>query len=84
MKSLNKSQKSQQILKISTNLENLDSLNENLDAAKYPLKSLYLKNLDREKNCGLDTKDSLDLNLAWYRLSRPPGLEKNHFGLTEI
>ena len=38
--------KSQQILKISTNLKNLDSLDENLDAAKSRLKSLDLKNLD--------------------------------------
>ena len=77
-------EKSQQISKISTNLENLDSLDENLDAAKCRLKSLYLKNLNKKKNCGLDTKDSLHLDLAWYRLSRPPGLEKTHFGLTEI
>jgi hypothetical protein len=49
LRNLDKSQKSQQILKISTNLENLDSLDENLDAAKSRLKSLYLKNLDKKK-----------------------------------
>ncbi len=68
---LDKSPKSRQI---STNLNNLDRLDENLDAAKSRLKSLDFKNLDREKKAGLYTKDSLDLDLNWSRLSRPPGL----------
>jgi len=46
---LDKSQKVSQILKILTNLENLNSLDENLDAAKSRFKSLNFKNLDREE-----------------------------------
>jgi hypothetical protein len=69
------------------NLENLDSLDENLDAAKSRLKSLDFKNIDNKKSwsrhdghsrrfskASLDTKDVLDLDLDWSRLSRPPCL----------
>ncbi len=70
---------SQQILTISTRLDNLD---KNLDASKSWVKSLNFKNLDREKKnwswhfkkVSLDTKDVLDLDLDWSRLLRPPGL----------
>ena len=76
---------SQQISTISTRLNKLD---KNLDASKSRLKNLDFKNLDREKKSwsrpsrksrqfkkvSLDTKDVLDLDLDWSRLSRPPGL----------
>ncbi len=63
-----------------TFLANLDRelvnfLDENLDAAKSWLKSLDFKDLDREKKTGLYTKDSLNLELDWSRLSRSPGLK---------
>jgi hypothetical protein len=61
----------------------LDNLDKNLDAAKSRLKSLIFNNLNRAKKkfgkswhlkkVGLDTKDNLDFNLDWSRLSRPPG-----------
>ncbi len=62
----------------------LDDLDKNFDAAKSGLKSLDFKNLDREKKIrsshfnkvGLDTKDSLDLDLDWSQLSRPSGFVK--------
>ncbi len=50
----------------------LDDLDKNHDAAKSWLKSLDLKILTEK--VGLDTKDSLDLDLDWSRMSRPPGL----------
>ncbi len=73
----------------------LDDLDKNLDAAKSRLKSLDFKNLDREKKIwswlsrkswhfkevGLDTKDILDLDLKWCRLSRPSGLSRIYYNL---
>jgi hypothetical protein len=46
--------------KVSTNLKNLDSLDENLDAAKSQLKSLDFKNLDEKKKDDLDRRENLD------------------------
>ena len=76
------------MLTVSIQISTQPSLDENLDAAKSRLKSLDFENLDQEKKIwsrvsrkslhfkkvGLDTKDSLDLNLDWSRLLRPPGL----------
>jgi hypothetical protein len=59
-------EKSQQISKISTNLENLNSLDENLDAAKSRLKSLDFKNLDRENKKLVSTVEKiLTLKKSW-------------------
>ncbi len=78
--------KSWQSWRVLTILNNLD---KNLDASKSRLKSLNLKNLNREKKSwswlsrkfwhfkkvGLNTKEVLDLD--WSQLSRPPGLNKD-------
>jgi hypothetical protein len=60
--------------KVATNLKNLDSLDENLDAAKSGLKSLDFKNLDREKKAALDRSRRLNLNCS--QLSSTPGLDR--------
>jgi hypothetical protein len=66
--------KSRQILTISTILTCLDNLDKNLDATKSRLKSLDLKNLDREKKkVDLDVMDNLDgfqkLVSTWWTFS---------------
>ncbi len=68
---------SQQILTILTRLDNLD---KNLDASKSRLKrekkswSQPSRKSRQFKKVSLDTKDILDLDLDWSRLSRPPTL----------
>ncbi len=79
---------------ISTILMRLNNLYKNLDASKSQLKSLDFKNLDLEKKnfwswhdgiiptlkkVDVNTKDNLDLDLDWSRLSRQPGLKISYY-----